>query len=204
MTHLSQAFLLVCLLVGVLGGVLGAWGCARGFRRQLQEQREAFELAREQARRDQQQALLCLPQWMQQTARVELEFLGRKQAERWKEQLQEQQRWQSEQDARRLAEWRALLSASPLPRREAPMPVPAPVPGPKPPAPVSSPAARPPQMPALPQIPLPPPATVHTQEAPERELTDEEIDALPPDLPAPVRPPGRKLLAPKGPVLRNI
>jgi len=204
MTHLSLGLLLGCLLVGVLGGVLGAWGCARSFRRQLEEQREAFEHAREQAQRDLQHAMLCLPQWMQQAARTELEFLGRKQAERWKEQLQEQQRWQSEQDARRLGEWRALQSESPLPlpRREAPAPgpVPAPAPRPRPPAP-ASPSAR---LPEPPRIPLPPPAAVHAQEVPERELTDEEIDALPPDLPPATRPPGRKLQAPRGPVLRNI
>jgi len=55
-------------------------------------------------------------------------------------------------------------------------------------------------------VPLALPAAVHeeAESAPERELTDEEIDALPPDLPVPARVPGRKLPAPKGPVLRNL
>lgn len=40
--------------------------------------------------------------------------------------------------------------------------------------------------------------------APERELTDEEIDALSPDLPIAARVTGRKLPAPKRPVLRSL
>jgi hypothetical protein len=52
--------------------------------------------------------------------------------------------------------------------------------------------------------PRPQPAPVCAPQEPERELSDEEIDALPPDLPAPTRLQGRKLPAPKKPVLRDI
>lgn len=208
MTQAQLGFLIVCLAVGVLGAMLGAWAYSRSCRAQLDAQSAAFELAREKANRDLQQALLCVPQWMQQTVRVELEFLGRQQAERWKELIREQQRWQSEQDAVRLAEWRALLSGSPPrpgrapvaaapPERSAPasarVSVPRPIPAP--------PSARPPE---LSETPRPQPVPVYAAEAPERELSDEEIDALPPDLPVPNRLSTRKLPAPKGPILRNI
>ncbi|MGJ7526476.1 hypothetical protein [Variovorax sp. GB1P17] len=208
MTQAQLGFLIVCLAVGVLGAVLGAWACSRSCRAQLDAQSAAFEAAREKANRDLQQALLCVPQRMNQTFRVELDFLKRRQAERWKELIGEQQRWQSEQDAVRLAEWRALLAGSPLQSRKAPAavapaerpaPAPARVPVPSPiPAP---PSARPPE---LPETPRPQPVPVYAAEVPERELSDEEIDALPPDLPAPTRLSSRKLPAPKGPVLRNI
>jgi hypothetical protein len=113
--------LVVCFALGVSGALLGAWIFSRASRAQLEAQRDAFELAREQAQRDLQQALLCVPQWIQQTVRMEIEFLGRQQAERHKAQFREQQRWQSGQDEQRLAEWRAMMPAS------TPRPVTAPV-----------------------------------------------------------------------------
>jgi hypothetical protein len=196
-------FLLVCFALGVSGALLGAWVFLRTTRAQLEAQRDAFELAREQAQRDLQQTLLCVPQWIQQAVRIELEFLGRQEAERHKAQFREQQRWQSGQDEQRLAEWSTLMSASAsrpvnkasaaASRPERPMPMPTP-------APVSL-LARPPE---LMDTPRPQPAPVCAPQEPERELSDEEIDALPPDLPAPTRLQGRKLPAPKKPVLRDI
>lgn len=202
-TEMQVGFLVACFALGMLGAGLGAWVLSRTTRTQLEAQRRAFEHAREQAQRDLQQALLCVPQWVQQTVRVELEFLGRQYTERHRAQLREQQRWQSEQDAQRRAEWRALLSGSPTPRpvkavqaarrpeRTAPVPQPAP----------ATDSACPPE---LMDVPRPQPLPVHDPEVPERDLSDEEIDALPPDLPAPARLQGRKLPAPKKPVLRNI
>ncbi len=196
-------FLWVCFALGVSGALLGAWVFLRAMRAQLEAQRDAFELARERAQRDLQQTLLCVPQWIQQTVRVEIEFLGRQQAERHKAQFREQQRWQSGQDEQRLAEWSVLMSAStPRPVNKAPVVAsrperPTPVPAP---ASVSA-AARPPELMGTLR---PQPAPVYAPEEPERELSDEEIDALPPDLPAPTRLQGRKLPTPKKPVLRNI
>jgi type VI secretion system protein ImpL len=102
-----------------------------------------------------------------------------------------------------MAEWRALMSASasrlvdksPVAanRPERPTPVPTPAP--------ASLSARPPELMGTPR---PQPAPVCAPQEPERELSDEEIDALPPDLPAPTRLQGKKLPAPRKPVLRNI
>jgi hypothetical protein len=122
MTHgIEISCLLVCFALGMFGALLGAWIFSRASRAQLEAQRDAFELAREQAQRDLQQALLCVPQWIQQNVRMEIGFLGRQQAERHKAQLREQQRWQSGQDEQRLAEWRAMMPAC------TPRPVAAPV-----------------------------------------------------------------------------
>lgn len=198
MTVLLLGLPLVCFVVGMLGALLAAWLCARSSRAQLETQRHAFELAREKAERDLHQALLCVPQWMQQTVRVELEFLGRQQTERWKELVSDQHRWQAVQDGLREAEWQALLTGSPA--RRPPM-VPGPVYAARAPSgqavPLTSLAKSP--EPQKIKDPLPRPAA----EA-EQELTDEEIDALPPDLPMPTRVSGRKLQAPKRPVLRNL
>lgn len=191
----------ICFAVGLLGAILGGWACVRGTRSRLEAQRHAFELAREKAGRDLQQALLCIPQWMQQTVRVELELLGRQQAERWKELVREQQRRHTEQDRLRQAEWQALLAGASDRRRQDAVPAaPATTPAKATPAPAPL-RARPPE----PQkLPLAAPPAMAVQAAPEQELTDEEIDALPPDLPAPAPPAGKKWPAPRRPVLRNI
>lgn len=210
MTEAQFGFLVICLVVGALGAMLGAWACSRSHRAELDAQSNAFELAREKADRDLQQVLLCVPQWVQKAVRLEFELVVRQQAERWKEQLREQQRWQSEQDELRLAEWRALVPGSP--RRPGKAPVPAVAVAPERPSPVPERAFVPRPMPAPPparspepsEVARPQPAQARAAEVPERELSDEEIDALPPDLPTPNRLSGRKLPAPKGPVLRNI
>lgn len=209
---------IICFVVGMLGVVLGAWLCMRGYEERFKAQRKAFELARQKAEHDLQRALSYVPQWMQQAVRVEFELLGRLQTERWKELAQEQQHWQSGQEALRRLEWQALLAEwpgrrSPAPRPAGPVtagrtassaaPAPTLVRSPKPsltawPEPQSEPD------PAPRRQPEPKPEHATALQPPERELTDEEIDALPPDLPAPAPPRTRKLPAPKGAVLRNI
>lgn len=183
-----------CFLIGVLGAFLGAWVCTARSRAQLEALRLALELDREKAGHDLQRALLCVPQWVQQAVRLEFERLGRQQAERSDEQAREQRRWQAAQDELRRHEWQTLRGAAAgrAPATLAPAAL-APS-APRPPRP-SPPQSEPPK--------APPPRAAAAQ-APEHPLSDEEIDALPPDLPPPAPPPGRKLLAPKGPVMRNI
>lgn len=62
-------------------------------------------------------------------------------------------------------------------------------------------SARPPE---LLLTPLPRPEPVYDEPEPMPELSDEELDALPPELPAPDIPRKRILPAPKKPVLRNL
>lgn len=209
---------IVCFAVGMMGCALGAWLCSRGARARLKRQQQALDLAREKAERDLQQALLCVPQWMQQTVRLELEILGRQQTERWKELVAEQQRWQFGQDVLRRGEWQALragpsgrhVSAAPASPTRRPPPSSSPAAAPIAPAvrvlatkvlPAPS-LARPPESQEIQQLLPHPVAGIQAQ--PEQELTDEQIDALPPDLPVPTHLPRRKLPAPKGPVLRNL
>jgi hypothetical protein len=60
--------------------------------------------------------------------------------------------------------------------------------------------ARPPEPPPQQRLPV-----VHArQQEPGRELTDEEIDAMPPELPAPVRPRKRVLPPPKKQAWREL
>ncbi|MDH6168963.1 hypothetical protein M2282_004127 [Variovorax boronicumulans] len=192
--------LVACVASGILGAGLGAWIFSQTVRAQLEAQRQAFELAREKAQRDLQQTLLCVPQWVQRAARTELELLGRQHAGRHEALLREQQRWQAEQDERRQAEWRALR-LEPVGAKLPPAPQPDGNRGAKPtPAPSPAPARPPGSMVMRP----PPPAPVESPELPESELSDEEIDALPPDLPPPLRPRSKKMSAPGKPVLRSI
>jgi hypothetical protein len=198
---MELGFLSACFILGMVGAGLGAWAFSQTARAQLKAQRQAFELASEQVQRDFQQALLCVPQWVQQATRIELELLGRQHTERHKALLREQQRWQAEQENQRQAEWRTLLSSFSAPephegvspdavsRAEKPTPVPLP-------------AAADPHDAA--HMRRPPPALIHAAEEPARVLSDEEIDALPPDLPVAVRPQRRKMSAPNKPILRNI
>jgi len=193
-TLIQANFLVICFAVGAAGALLGLWVFSHRLGRQLEAQRRASDSEREQ---------------MRLAIRAELALLGQQQTAHQKAQRLALARWQAEQDARRLAEWQALSPAPPplADRRGGP------VASPVAPSPTQRPRASPP-VPALhedsePQnstVPLALPAAVHreAESAPERELTDEEIDALPPDLPVPTRVPGRKLPAPKGPVLRNL
>jgi|GEM_PF-2587888 len=199
--EMQIGFLVTCIALGLFGAGLGAWVFSQAVRAQLEAQRRAFELAREQAQRDLQQALLCVPQWVQRAARVELELLGRQHTARLRELLGEQKRWQSEQEDRRQAEWRALLLEPVAPKPN-----------------TAQQSGRDLGRKSTTSVPSPPPANMHeamsarrpqpvpfaVPEEPEKELTDEEIDALPPDLPPPIRSRSRKMSAPNKPILRNI
>ncbi|MES2252002.1 MAG: hypothetical protein V4645_32370 [Pseudomonadota bacterium] len=194
MTLIQANFLVVCFAVGAAGALLGLWAFSHRLGRQFDAQRRAWDAEREQTR---------------QAIRAELALLGQQQAMHQEAQRLALAHWQAEQDARRLVEWRALSPAPPtLPGRRG-----GPVVSPAAPSPPQRPRASPPALvlhedsePQTAPVPLALPAAVHreTEPAPERELTDEEIDALPPDLPVATRVPGRKLPAPKGPVLRNL
>jgi hypothetical protein len=52
--------------------------------------------------------------------------------------------------------------------------------------------------------PLPRPEPVQEPEVVERELSDEELDALPPELPTDKKPRKRVLPAPKKPTLNSL
>lgn len=194
MTLIQANFLVVCFAVGAAGALLGLWVFSHRLGRQLDAQRRASDSEREQ---------------MRLAIRAELALLGQQQTAHQKAQRLALARWQAEQDARRLAEWQALSPALPTwpGRRGGPVAPPvAPSPPQRPRASPSVPALHEDSEPQNSTVPLALPAPVHeeAESAPERELTDEEIDALPPDLPVPTRVPGRKLPAPKGPVLRNL
>jgi hypothetical protein len=198
MHGMSLGLPIVCFLVGALGAVLGAWVYTRRATAQLEALRWTLELAREKAERDTQLASLCVPQWVQQAVRLEFERLGKQQAAHWSEQAREQQRWQAGQDALRREEWQALRGNA---AGRVPPVVVAPTPVARPQKmSVASPPTEQMRRFEPPKAPLPTP--VAAAEAPER--SDAEIDALPPDLPAPAGPPGKKLPAPKARVLRNI
>lgn len=197
MTLIQANFLVVCFAVGVAGALLGLWVCSHRLGKQLDAQRRALDSEREQTR---------------QATRAELELLGQQQTAHHEAQRLAMVRWQADQDARRLAEWQALWPAPPTLLAKRGGPVAPPVATPPPPPPLrprapppafvlhedSEPRTKPISL-ALPTV-----ARWEAEAAPERELTDEEIDALPPELPVATRVPGRKLPAPKGPVLRNL
>jgi len=192
-TLIQANFLVICFAVGAAGALLGLWVFSHRLGRQLDAQRRASDSEREQVR-------LAI--------RAELALLGPQQTAHQKAQYLALTRWQAEQDARRLAEWQALSPALPplAGRRGGPVAPPvAPFLTQRPrsqPGPAFHKDSEPQNSP----VPLALPTAVdpEAESAPERELTDEEIDALPPDLPVPTRVPGRKLPAPKGPVLRNL
>ncbi|MDQ7998133.1 MAG: hypothetical protein AAGC76_20000 [Luteibacter sp.] len=192
---------ILCFGLGMLGSLIGAWFCTRRSAAQLDASWQALEQDREKVQHDMRLASLCVPQWVQQAVRLEFERLDRKQSERWGELLREQLRWQAEQDVLRRREWLALgggagsgdrmkAGASPGASGRS-----ARAPG----MPVQPPRAHGPESQAAPAA-----APLVAPEPPGHELSDAEIDALPPDLPAPARFSGKKLPAPKGRVLRNI
>jgi hypothetical protein len=112
-----------------------------------------------------------VPQSVHQTIRIELELLGLRQAERWKELLREQHRWQGEQDALRQAEWQALLSSISQLKGASPAVVvppvrPAPVPAARLPASRPMPAPPSPRPPELPETPRPQPVAADIAKEP--------------------------------------
>ncbi|RIX85208.1 hypothetical protein [Acidovorax cavernicola] len=190
MTLIQANFLVICFAVGVAGALLGLCVSAHRIGRQFDAQRRVWEIEREQTR---------------QMVRAELAQWGLQQAGHHEAQRLATVRWQAEQDARRQAEWQALWREPQTwpARREEPPAFPQPV---QPKARPSAPVLRRDSEPQAPPVPHEVSAlTVQKEEpAPERELSDEEIDALPPELPVATRVLGRKLPAPKGPVLRQL
>lgn len=71
-------------------------------------------------------------------------------------------------------------------------------------SPASSPTAVSARLPELLLTPLPRPEPVYEEPEPVVELSDDELDALPPELPVPDKPRKRILPVPKKPVLRNL
>ncbi|WP_219210047.1 hypothetical protein [Variovorax boronicumulans] len=149
------------------------------------------------------QALLQrIPQALQQALQVELDFLAQQQAHR--------DAAASLRDDERAAALVALIGGLGLstasdhvpagPGARSPAPALVPVPRPVAPSPRAV-SARPPE---LLLTPLPRPEPIYDEPEPEPELSDEELDALPPELPVPDRPRRRILPAPKKPVLRNL
>lgn len=163
---------------------------------ELEAQRQAIKQAQQQAGETLQQALQRVPQLVQRAIQIELEFQTQQQVGR---------------DEARAAELRALLQALAVQPGKAPPVVatqpPVPTNRPVTPAPGASPvspqavSARPPE---LMHAPLPRPQPTYEIETPEPELSDEEIDALPPEIPDAGRPRKRILPAPKKPSLRDL
>ena len=171
-----------------------------------------------------------LPALLQQTLKVEFDFYAQRQIERDGAQSLSLARWQAEQEqlaARReksgviglrgvldkLEVLGALVASAPRPDPARQMPVAVPlltstVSRPLVTQPTDTSAhtahpisARPPE---LLHTPLPRTAPVHSPPETPRELTDEEIDALPADLPEASMPRKRILPSPKKPTLRSL
>ncbi len=170
-------------------------------------QREALQQARQQADDSLHQALQRMPQAVRQAIQVELDFQAHQQAERDAACAAEQQRWHAEQDERRAADLRVLLQAltAPPPARatriaapalEPPRPL---VPG----APARHPAAGSARPPELEMTPLPRPEPSLGLEVATPELSDEELDAMPPDLPEPGKA-RKRIPPPKRPPFRRL
>ena len=171
----SLAYLLLCsFTTGVIGAILGAWVCARRLRLQLDPKSSAV-LAGLQS---------SLAQLVRQAIQLELEFLARQQAERDEARAKEQRHWQAAQEGQRAEEMALLLRV--LEARTA------------------RPALQARSDEPRHEPPATTPATMQTPEEVERELSDEELDALPPELPAPGKPRRRAAVAPKAPVLRKL
>ena len=183
---------------------------------QASAQTQAQTIVREQVEHSLQQALQRLPQMLQQAIQVELAFQATQQAQRDQALADQQARWREEQDqlhAQRAAHFEATinrLAQAPSAPRGQPevralesraatqlraLAFDAPASGAQP---VS---ARPPE---LLHRPIVRPAPAYAFEEPAPELTDAELDALPPDLPAPAKPQRRILPPPKKPSFRNL
>ena len=199
--------LLGCLLSGLVGAAAGAWWCSRRVQQVLcaQLRLALHELApwpiEPQRPADRPERDAQSIQAVRQAIQVELEFQERQLAERDRARAEEQRLWQTDHDERRAAEFRALLhamsaqsaisTAAPVRHRGPACAL----------APAPSVSARPPEMM---QTPLPRPAPSYAADAPEIELSDEEIDALPAEPPEPNPARKRILPAPKKPVMREL
>ena len=211
----------ICFVAAVLGAALGvAWtGRRRGassaspvdlaplatriatdvqarldarWNARFEAQHLAQAAAQQQAALSLHQALQAVPSLLQRALQIELEFQATQQAQRDQAQRQQHERWQGELQGRvdgllqALRPQPALASvrAAPAPQRE---------PYPTLRAPVS---ARPPEWGLT---PIARPEPVYAPQQPVPELTDEEIDALAPELPLAGPPRKRVLPAPTQP-----
>ncbi|MDN4586941.1 hypothetical protein DBA29_00280 [Xenophilus aerolatus] len=176
----------------------------------FEAQREALRQVRQQTEDTLHQVVQRLPQAVQQAIRVELEFQTRQQAERDAARAAEQQRWQAAQDERRAADLAVLLQAvSAQPPARTPRTAASPLDPSRPPvsapgAPARHPAAVSARPPELELTPLPRPQPSTDAGAAAAELSDEELDALPPDLPEPGKARRRILPPPKRPPFRSL
>lgn len=188
--------LLGCLLSGLFGAALGGWLCARAVRSSL---RSALRLAMHEPANGSDARAEVLNA-VRQAIQIELDFHGRQLAERDAARADEQRRCWIDDNERRTQEFRALLQR--LPAGSASVAAPG----------TSAWAsaghrslsradesARPPE---LMHAPLPRPQISEAATASETELTDEELDALPPEVP--VRRRKRDLLRPGKPVFRDL
>ncbi len=144
-----------------------------------------------------------LPALLQQTLKVEFEYYAQRQSERdgaqslWLERRQaDQELLAVRREERSVTALRGVFEK--LEKREEFEKLGTPV----------APAHQPDRMSACPpellHTPLPRAAPVYSTPQPTRELTDEEIDALPADLPEPLMPRKRILRSPKMPTLRSL
>lgn len=211
----NLGWVLVALSCGLIGAWIGGLLVARQVRRRLACAPDAAAHAPARAdaihalalsldarfaaqQRAWQETVERLPQTVQQALQVEFDFLAQQQAQR---DLHRTQREQERDEAMRVL-IASLKARVPAPEARPAVPPPAPAPAARPPA-VSPPAvsARPPE---LLLTPLPQPEPVYDEPAPEPVLSDEEIDALPPELPLADKPRRRILPTPKKPVLRKL
>ncbi|MGJ7510597.1 hypothetical protein [Variovorax sp. GT1P44] len=228
MTPSATYLLLGSFALGILGAVLGAWLYARSVAAAAAKAPPArADLPADAVDRDTElmkvvqasvsselsgieaKLLQRIPQYVQQAIQIELQFHTQQQVEREKARACSQERWQAERDERRSSEFRTLLrvleawSAEVAPgvafeSPERPQ---------RPPAsgasamPAPAVSARPPE---LVHTPLPRPQPVLHADESGPELSDEEIDALPAELPVPGKQRKRVLPAPKKPVWRSL
>lgn len=209
-----------CLLAGLMGAAVGAWWCARAVRLALRAQlrlvlHELSPLPQGQPQlqpADLPDHSAALMQAVRQAIQIELEFQERQLAERDRARVEEQRRWQTDHDERRATEFRSLLhvlsaqsAMGPVPGVSIAAPArhrgPSSAVAPASPAPAAAVSARPPE---LMHTPLPRPQPAYAPDAPEVALSDEEIDALPAEIPVPDRPRKRILPAPPKRMLRDL
>jgi hypothetical protein len=198
--------LLLGILAALAGGFVGALLSGFWVRRQLRswlatQPVQPVQSVQAEQWQALQVALARMPQSLQEALQAELDLFGHQQAQRDVAIAQREEA--------RGAVLRALvesLSAAKVPRPAPPRATtsPALAPALAPPAPSAPEAAVSARPPELLLTPLPEPAPVYEAPAPERELTDEEIDALPPEPLVTDKPRKRVLPPPKKPVMRSL
>jgi hypothetical protein len=213
-------YLAAGILLGCIGATLLGVVCAkifmRGLRHELSVRLQNHEQSLRSAFLKRETAPSLAPdldvaritQHLQQAIQVEIEYLAQRQLERDEIFAQKQRRWQAEQEARHANDIRDLLhalcsqggkgKADTAATRHSSSPRIASASIESPPSVVS---ARPPE---LVHTPLPRPEIEHVAEQSELELSDAEIDALPPELPHPVKSRKRLPFAPAKPPFRGI